>query len=205
MILDRLKYFSAKIIYYLQIPSCRDCTFADHVKVYPRTNLVRVKAGRYTYIGASNSMQDVEIGAFCSIGSYNSIGGGVHPMNQPSTSPVFYEKSNCFKQTDFLYGEDITFEQPTTIIGNDVWIGDHCFVKAGVKIGDGAVIGAHAVVTHDVPPYAIVAGNPAKVLKYRFQESEICALSKIKWWEWSDGDIKKNRKKFCSVESLINK
>lgn len=203
--IDKLKYLFAKFIYYLQIPSCRDCEFADHVKVYPRTNLVRVKAGRYTYIGVNNSMQDVEIGAFCSIGSYNAIGGGVHPMDQPSTSPVFYEKENCFKQPDFLYGDGVTLEQPKTTIGNDVWIGDQCFIKAGVKVGDGAVVGAHAVVTHDVPPYAIVAGNPARVLRYRFKEEEIAALLQLKWWEWSDEEIKKNKSRFRSVETLITR
>ena len=123
-------------------------------------------------------------------------------MNQPSTSPVFYDKDNCFGQPDFLYAEGITLEQPKTIIGNDVWIGDQCFIKAGVKVGDGAVIGAHAVVTHDVPPYAIVAGNPAKILRYRFSEEEISALLQTKWWEWSDEEIKKNRSKFSSVDSL---
>lgn len=199
---NKIKYIFAKLIYYLQIPSCRDCIFADHVKVYPRSNLVRVKVGRYSYIGVNNSIQDVEIGAFCSIGSYNAIGGGVHPMNQPSTSPVFYERENCFKQPDFLYAEEITLEQPKTIIGNDVWIGDQCFIKAGIKVGDGAVIGAHAVVTHDVPSYAVVAGNPAKVLKSRFTETEITALMQTRWWEWNDEEIKKNRSKFASVESL---
>ena len=80
-------------------------------------------------------------------------------------------------------------EQPKTIIGNDVWIGDQCFIKAGVKVGDGAVIGAHAVVTHDVPPYAIVGGVPARVIRYRFDEETINSLLNSEWWNLNDKDL----------------
>lgn len=77
------------------------------------------------------------------------------------------------------------------VIGNDVWIGDRVFVKNGIKIGTGAVIGAGAVVTKDVPPYAVVAGVPAKVIKYRFSEAVIEKLLASKWWRLDDSLIKK--------------
>lgn len=198
-----IKYLFSKFIYKLQIPSCRNCELASNVKVFPRTNLLNVKVGKYTYIGANNSMQNVEIGAFCSIGSYVSIGGGVHPLETPSTSPVFYEPSNCFKNKAFLFGDNVSYPQVKTKIGNDVWIGDKVYIRAGVTVGDGVVIGANAVVTKDVPPYAIIAGCPAKILRYRFDEETIAILLSLKWWDWSDEIISENRLSFASVEDLI--
>ena len=77
-----------------------------------------------------------------------------------------------------------------TIIGNDVWIGQRVVVKSGCRIGDGAVVGAGAVVTKDVPPYAIVGGVPAKVIRMRFSEDIIERLKEIKWWDYSDDRLK---------------
>ena len=78
------------------------------------------------------------------------------------------------------------------IIGNDVWIGYEAVIMAGVTIGDGAMIGTRAVVTKDVPPYTIVGGVPAKLIRTRFSAEVISSLLKIKWWEWSDERICKN-------------
>ena len=199
-----IKYLFSKLIYKLQIPSCRNCEFAPNVKVFPRTNLLNVRVGKYTYIGANNSMQDVEIGAFCSIGSYVSIGGGTHPLETPSTSPVFYESSNCFKNKDFLFADNVSYPQVKTKIGNDVWIGDKVYIRAGVVVGDGAVIGANSVVTKDVPPYAIVAGCPARILRFRFDKEIVDKLLHLKWWEWDDEKISNNRTSFASVDKLLN-
>lgn len=198
-----IKYLISKLIYKIQIPSCKGCEFAPNVKILPKTNLLNVKVGKYTYIGANNSMQDVEIGAFCSIGSYVSIGGGLHPMDIPSTSPVFYESSNCFRSKKFLFSNDISYPQIKTKIGNDVWIGDKVYIRAGVIVGDGAVIGANSVVTKDVPPYAIVAGCPAKILRYRFEEEAIKKMLNLKWWEWDDKKISENRLSFASIDKLL--
>lgn len=75
-------------------------------------------------------------------------------------------------------------------VGNDVWIGAHSTIMSGVRIGDGAIIGATATVTKDVPPYAIVVGNPSRIIRYRFTEEQISALLKIQWWEWPEEKIK---------------
>ena len=74
-------------------------------------------------------------------------------------------------------------------IGNDVWIGANAFIGSGVTIHDGAVIGAHAVVVKDVPPYAVCVGNPGRVVKYRFEPEIITALLKLRWWDWPDEKI----------------
>jgi virginiamycin A acetyltransferase len=78
-----------------------------------------------------------------------------------------------------------------TIVGNDVWFGRECMILPGIKIGDGAVIAAGAVVVQDVPPYAVVGGNPAKIIKYRFSEEIIEELLKIQWWNWDLDKIAK--------------
>lgn len=196
-----LKYLFSKLIYKFQIPSCRNCEFASHVKVLPKTNLLNVKVGKYTYIGANNSMQNVEIGSFCSIGSYVAAGGGIHPMDRPATSTIFYDPNNCFRTKLFINNSDVI--QPKTIIGNDVWIGDNVYIKAGVNVGDGVIIGAHSVVTHDVPPYAIVAGVPARIIKYRFNDDIITKFLAEKWWDWETEDIIKKKELLSAVDKFM--
>ncbi|MEQ9248087.1 MAG: CatB-related O-acetyltransferase, partial [Nitratireductor sp.] len=79
-----------------------------------------------------------------------------------------------------------------TIVGNDVWIGRQAQIMPGVTIGDGAVIGAHAVVASDIPPYAIAVGNPARVLRVRFAPETVAALIEIAWWNWPAEKISRN-------------
>lgn len=89
------------------------------------------------------------------------------------------------------------------IVENDVWIGAKSTIMSGVKIGNGAVVGSCSVVTKNVPPFAIVAGNPAKVVKYRFSDDQISSLLKISWWDWSEEKIRQNGMKLWSGD--INK
>jgi len=87
-----------------------------------------------------------------------------------------------------------------SLTGSDVWIGFRAIVLSGVTIGDGAVIGAGAVVTADVPSYSVVVGNPAKVIRYRFSSEEIRKLLTLRWWEWSIDKIKENTPLLCSFD-----
>lgn len=87
-----------------------------------------------------------------------------------------------------------------TVIGNDVWIGNRATFLPGVQVGDGAIIGANAVVTADVAPYAVVGGNPARVLRYRFDEETIATLRLIAWWNWSPGKIARHVAALCSLD-----
>ena len=78
------------------------------------------------------------------------------------------------------------------VVGNDVWLGSQGTIIAGVRVADGAVVAARAVVTKDVPPYAVVAGNPARVVRYRFDEELVAGLMRIRWWEWPEAKIREN-------------
>lgn len=125
------------------------------------------------------------------VGKYTSIGRGVrvftqnHPIDTLSTHPYFYEKQFGIIPEDIL-------EPATTVIGHDVWIGQSAIILPGCKdIGHGAIIGAGAVVTKNVPAYAVVAGNPAKILKFRFEKNEIDKLLHGEWWDKSLADLKK--------------
>ncbi|MDR7073318.1 CatB-related O-acetyltransferase [Fictibacillus barbaricus] len=138
-----------------------------------------VKIGGYTVINKNAYIESGEIGSYCSIASNTSIGLGEHPMNFISTSPAsFYSLYGIIKKD-----KDIVQQKNPTIIGNDCWIARGAMVLRGVHIGHGAVVAANAVVTKNVPPYAIVCGNPAKIIKYRFDEEVINELLKFNWWE----------------------
>ncbi|WP_400768187.1 CatB-related O-acetyltransferase [Methylosinus sporium] len=136
-----------------------------------------------------------EIGRYVSIGEDVQIGRGDHPITWLSTSPVFFLLPRLFDVgTDFVGGAELASYRPelhdvaplpavkTVRIGNDVWIGHGAFIKPGVTIGDGAIVAAQAVVTKDVPPYSIVGGNPAKVIKFRFPEEIRNRLLACQWW-----------------------
>ena len=109
-----------------------------------------------------------------------------HPTNLVSTSPVFLSGRNYLKKNF----SSVAYEDcPLTTIGNDVWIGAHAQIKSGITIGTGSIVAAGAVVTKDVPPYAIVGGVPAKIIRYRFPEETVEKLLKSEWWKLSDKEI----------------
>ena len=146
----------------------------------------RGKIGRYSYIGNNSFVIDTDIGSFTSISTDCYIGGASHPVNWVSTSPVFHKWENIMKK-NFSKHEFEIFKR--TNIGNDVWIGNRVMLKAGVNIGDGAIIGMGSIVTKDIGAYEIWAGNPAKFIRKRFDDETIEKLLTIKWWEWSDEKI----------------
>jgi len=146
--------------------------------------------GRGTYgkpqISSWGEGATLRIGAFCSIASgVNIYLGGEHRIDWVTTYPF----SVLWKAAKHIKGHPKT--KGDVIIGNDVWIGAGAVILSGVTVGDGAVIGTNAVVTKNVPPYAIVAGNPARIAKKRFDEETIYHLLKIRWWEWGDNRIEK--------------
>lgn len=137
-----------------------------------------------SYVGSQNLIVNTEIGRFCSIGSGCMFGLAKHPIHFLSTSPVFLSGKNSLRK-NFCEVNFSPFDD-RIIIGNDVWIGNNVIILQGRKISDGAVIGAGAVVTHDVGPYEIWGGNPARMIKKRFDETTIDDLLSLKWWEFSE-------------------
>ena len=176
-------FFINKFLRLINRPALRNCDIDKTAKVGTGSNCIGVKMGRYSYMGKNNSVSNTQIGSFCSIASYCAIGGGAHPLDVVSTSPVFYEGKNGFSKHFSNIPVEINKE---VVIGNDVWIGEAVFINDGVKIGTGAVIGAHSVVTKDVDPYSIVAGVPAKEIRKRFDDETIEKLLDSKWWEWPE-------------------
>lgn len=136
------------------------------------------------------------IGRYCSMGENVQIGRQDHPMTWASTSPAFYLNDGLFSLTGGFNGADeyhsYSFEASApatevqvTTIGNDVWIGHGAMIKAGVTIGDGAVIAANAVVVRDVPPYMVVAGNPATIKKSRIPPMLLTPMLRSQWWRFA--------------------
>ena len=157
--------------------------------------------GRYSY-AYDCCLIRTTVGAFCSIASKTIIGGGRHPTNWVSSSPVFYKNKNVLK-TNFATTEFNEYAQTT--IGNDVWIGSQCIIKGGVTIGDGAIIGMGSVVTKDVPPYEIWAGNPAKFIRKRFDNETITKLLDIAWWNWDKKKLLEYGEHFNNPSQLFEK
>ena len=177
------KFF--KII--LQGKSVLNSKIDKTAKIYSGTEFYDSSIGRYSYIGYNSEVHSCDIGAFCSIANQLIVGGAKHPLNWVSTSPVFY---NVGGGTGRHLGNQEIDPLKRTTIGNDVWIGSRVTIIQGLNIGTGAVIGTGSIVTKDVPPYAVVAGSPARIIKYRFDEDTIQKLLNSNWWKLSDEELK---------------
>jgi chloramphenicol O-acetyltransferase type B len=138
--------------------------------------------GPYTYISRNALIQNTTIGNYCSISHDVIIGLGAHPLNHFSTSPLFYRVINPLQIK--LINQNLNFKEYKPInIGHDVWIGARVTILDGINIAIGAVIAAGAVVTKDVPAYAIVGGVPAKIIRYRFDQDKCKKLLQTQWWK----------------------
>ena len=153
---------------------------------YNQKNLRRrCRIGYYSYLGKKVRIANKEttVGKYCSIARNVWLGPSQHPVDFLSTHPVMY--------LDMPYGPNLPpecrckfdGEKPPCHIGNDVWIGINSVIMDGVTVGDGAIVASNSVVTKDVPPYAIVGGVPAKLIRYRFSPEIIEALLELRWWD----------------------
>ena len=164
--------------------------------------------GYGSYIGL-NSCIFGKVGRYCSIGGNVNVINGNHPTSDfVSTHPAFF---STFKQAGFTYVSKSCFQELKyadqkmkydVVIGNDVWIGHGVTILGGITIGDGAVIAAGAVVTSNVPAYSIVGGVPAKIIKYRFCQSDIDFLCNFKWWDKSPRWIQENVECFKNIDTF---
>jgi acetyltransferase-like isoleucine patch superfamily enzyme len=165
--------------------------------------------GRCSYIGG-NARIAGKIGRFTSISPYVRVNPGSHPLEIPfaTTSPVFFSlgKQAGVTFTNVQRYDEIKYADKErkhhVIIGNDCWIGDGAFIVGGISIGDGAIVLANAVVTKNIPPYAIVGGVPAKILRYRYDELTISFLLKLQWWNMDINWLKQNADLMCDIEKL---
>jgi virginiamycin A acetyltransferase len=160
-----------------------------------------IRVGHQTTINGPNIsilslMNPISIGSYCSIAKDVTIQEYNHKVDRVST---YYVTKNVFNGSN---RSELHTKGPITI-GNDVWIGTKAIILSGVKIGDGAVIAAGSIVTRDVPPYAIVAGVPAQIIKYRFDKEIISKLLEIQWWNWSTEKLLRN-KLFFSAELTVD-
>lgn len=168
----------------------KGCCFDPKSKIHPNVSLLgncivnNSEIHSYTYLGKNCLIQNSSIGKFCSIANDVIIGLGNHPLDLLSTSPLFYKVQNPLHIG--LIKKDLDFVEYKAIsVGNDVWIGTRSIIMDGVSVGLGAVIAANSVVTKDVPPYAVVGGIPAKIIKYRFPSEKIEEIISSQWWESS--------------------
>ena len=187
-----------------------DSTFEDRCKISSGATF-KGKIGFGTNIG-NNACIIGNIGRFTSIAPGVKVISGIHPTTYPfvSTCPILY---STMKQCGFTFARKQMFkefkyadneEKYPVIIGNDVWIQTNAMIISGVTIGDGAIVMAGAVVTKDVPPYAIVAGIPAKIIKYRFSEEDINYLKKLQWWNKDIEWVQEHWELFCNFDILKN-
>ncbi|MQB08939.1 acetyltransferase [Agrobacterium sp. ICMP 6402] len=164
--------------------SIRDSGIGKCCEILADTILNNADLGDYSYLGPRCMVGDATIGKFCAIAAEVRIGAPNHPMDRPSMHrfsycPEYYS-ADAVRDKAFFDRR----KQDRVVIGNDVWIGHGVIVLPGVKVGDGAVLAAGAVVTKDVPPYTIVGGVPAKVIRERFSRSIAEQLAAIAWWDW---------------------
>jgi len=177
--------------------------FEGHVSIGDFVLMTNSSCKNHTYISYGSIIHNTQIGKFCSIGSGIKAGLGKHPVNNfISTHPAFYSLQ---KQSGKTFVNQQKFdESDKVIIGNDVWIGSNAIILDGVKIGNGAIIAAGAVVTKDVKPYEIVGGVPAKHIRFRFTDEEIEKIQSTEWWNKDEEWLQKNADTFSNKDQFLS-
>ena len=169
--------------------SVRDACLGRYTEIGPRTSFHESTLGDYSYVVNDSEIIYAAIGKFCSIASHTRINPGNHPMHRASQAHFTYRSAAYFDGAD----DDAAFfdwrRAQKVTVGHDVWIGHGAIVLPGRTIGAGAVIGAGAIVTRDVAPYAIVAGSPARLVRWRFDAKIAARLQELAWWDWSHDEI----------------
>lgn len=200
------RYFFARAIRKARGSAILNCEIHSTSAIEAGSQLVNTKMDRHSFCGYDCVLLNCNIGSFCSIADQVYAGGSHHPIHFISGSPVFLSHRDSVKAK---FSRHEYSNQLVTHIGDDVWIGHGAKIKAGVNIGVGAAIGMGSIVTKDVPPYAIVGGNPARVIRYRFSEEVVIGLLKSKWWEREDhelislGEMVSDPKAFLVKENLL--
>ncbi len=172
------------------------------------TRFLNSSMGYASYISDHSFVKNAVIGRYTCIANEVMTVAGNHPVSFASVHPAFYSVTQVpsyVKQSKFEEFKYINSEKKISVkIGNDVWIGARAMILEGVTIGDGVVVAAGAIVTRDIPPYAIVGGVPAKIIRYRFDEKTIQELLQMKWWEKEETWIKNIADDFDDIKKLLS-
>lgn len=197
---SKIEYIISKIIKKMHLRAIKNSIIDKTSRIASGTQFIYSKMDRHSFCGYDCIIIDTSIGRFCSISGNCEIGGASHSIDWVSTSPVFNENKDQIKKK---YSSHKYSTRKHTKIGNDVWIGSKVLIKAGVIIDDGAVVGMGSVVTKDIPAYEIWAGNPAKLIRKRFNDDIISKLLEIKWWEFDDEKLYRYSKYFNNVPKFL--
>lgn len=183
--------------------NAQNCEFGIYNSLCDNVAIGETELGDFTYIADNTTIFKAKIGKFCSIGPDCKVGLGKHPSHTfVSTHPIFFSN---LKQAQISFADKNYFQESEEItIGNDVWLGANVIVVDGVDIADGVIVAAGSVVTKNIPPYAVVGGVPAKIIKYRFEKDEIEKLLELQWWDMDREYLKLNFKKFHNIEIFLN-
>lgn len=181
----------------------RNGRFGRYTEVGEHVHLTDSVLDDYSYLGHHCELISTEIGKFANIAAHVRINPGFHPMERPTQHHFTYRRA--------MYGmapeDDHDFfewrRRQRVHIGHDTWIGHGVVVMPGVRIGNGAVVGSHSVVTRDVPAYAIVAGAPARVLRMRFARDIAQAIESTEWWHWPHEVLAERMADFCDLRQFL--
>jgi chloramphenicol O-acetyltransferase type B len=176
----------------------RSCQFSEQVALWGGAQVFNCTFGRFSYV-AGGRVVNTTVGAFTSIGNDVLIGGfGRHPTRWVTTHPAFY--STRAQTSRYFASRDRFSEHARVTIGNDVWIGTRAMVLDGVRIGDGAIVGAGSIVTKDIADYEVVAGVPARHLRFRFDPATVALLKKSQWWRLETEQLHTLAELFCQED-----
>jgi phosphonate metabolism protein (transferase hexapeptide repeat family) len=182
-----------------------DSVLGPWTDIGPNSSIVESTFMDYSYAAGDVSIIYSDVGKFCSIASHVRLNPGNHPMDRVTQHHMTYRRAQYgFGETDDQEFFDWRRDHKVTV-GHDVWIGHGAILLPGVRVGTGAVIGASSVVTHDVEPYTIAVGVPARPMRMRFSERDAAKLLAIAWWDWPRELLEERFEELNDLPSFLEK
>ncbi len=182
-----------------------DCRFGRYTQVGEQSRLDDCLIDDYSYLQHYCDLASTDVGKFANIASMVRINPGFHPIDWPTLHHFNYRR----RMFGMAAEDDADFfawrRRQRVVIGNDTWIGHGVVIMPGVRIGNGAVVGSNSVVTKDVPPYAIVAGAPARIIRQRFPRAIAESLNATAWWDWDHDTLKERMADFRDLRTFLAK